>query len=98
MNLLWQQKKIAQQVLQNEISIQDIDSKLMSSTLYTAGQPDVDLIIRPSGEFRLSNFLIWQSAYAEYIFMDVLWPDFNEYHLDKALLEYANRNRRFGGI
>ena len=61
-------------------------------------QPDPDLIIRPSGEHRSSNFLLWQSAYAEFIYMDVLWPDFKPEHLDKALWEYAARNRRFGGI
>ena len=66
--------------------------------LYTSGLPPVDLIIRPSGEQRLSNFLIWQAAYAEYVFMDVLWPDFGEKDLDFALSEYAKRNRRYGGI
>ena len=58
----------------------------------------MDLIIRPSGELRLSNFLIWQAAYAEYVFMDVLWPDFEEEHLKSAIIEFSNRNRRFGGI
>ena len=70
----------------------------MESALYTAGQPPVDLILRPSGEYRLSNFLIWQSAYAEYVFMDVLWPDFTERDLDRAFAEYAGRSRRFGGV
>ena len=70
----------------------------ISERLYTAGLPDVDLVIRPSGEQRISNFLIWQSAYAEYVFMDVLWPDFSENDLDLALTEYAKRNRRFGGL
>lgn len=70
----------------------------ITDKLYTAGLPDVDLIIRPSGELRLSNFLIWQAAYAEYVFMDVLWPDFTKKDLDKALEEYAKRNRRFGGV
>ena len=70
----------------------------ISGNLYTAGLPDVDLIIRPSGEQRISNFLIWQAAYAEYVFMDVLWPDFGEKDLDAALEEYSRRNRRFGGI
>ncbi len=76
----------------------EINKKLFSSYLYTSGQPDVDLIIRPSGEYRLSNFMIWQSAYAEYVFMDILWPDFTEKALDKALDEFAKRNRRFGGV
>ena len=61
-------------------------------------QPDPDLIIRPSGEKRLSNFMMWQSAYAEFVFMDVLWPDFTPRHLNEALWEYAERDRRFGGI
>jgi len=65
---------------------------------YTAGQPDPDLIIRPSGEYRLSNFLIWQAAYAEFWYSDVLWPDFKEADFDQALESYQKRNRRFGGI
>ena len=76
-----------------------IDEKLLSSRMYTAGQPDPDLILRPSGEYRTSNFLLWQSAYAEYVFMDdILWPDFTTDDLDKALAIYGRRNRRFGGI
>lgn len=67
-------------------------------TLYTAGQPDPDLIIRPSGEQRISNFLLWQSAYAEFVFMDVLWPDFTPAHLDQAIRVFLSRNRRFGGV
>ena len=66
--------------------------------LYTADQPDPDLIIRPSGELRLSNFLIWQAAYSEFVFMDVLWPDFGAKELDDALEKYAGRSRRFGDI
>jgi undecaprenyl diphosphate synthase len=66
--------------------------------LYTAGLPDVDLIIRTSGEYRISNFLLWQSAYAEYVFPDVLWPDFTAKHFDAALAEYAGRGRRMGGV
>ncbi|MDR1928020.1 MAG: di-trans,poly-cis-decaprenylcistransferase [Oscillospiraceae bacterium] len=66
--------------------------------LYTAGQPAPDLIIRPSGELRLSNFLLWQSAYAELWFSDILWPDFRERDLEKALEDFARRSRRFGGI
>lgn len=77
----------------------DLTEEMFSQYLYTKGQPDVDLIIRPSGEYRLSNFLIWQCAYAECVFMDkILWPDFNEKNLDKALEEFARRNRRFGGV
>lgn len=92
-------KKVCQDVMQGKKSIEDIDEKMFADYLYTKGQPDVDLIIRPSGEYRLSNFLIWQSAYAECVFMDnILWPDFNEKSMDKALEEYQKRNRRFGGI
>ena len=73
-------------------------STQLEDRLYTAGQPDPDLILRPSGEQRLSNFLIWQSAYAEYVFQDILWPDYTPAALDEALREYAKRHRRFGGI
>jgi undecaprenyl diphosphate synthase len=75
----------------------DIDERLFGTYLYTAGMPDVDLVIRTSGEMRTSNFLIWQSAYSEYYFTSVLWPDFDEVELEKALLAYSQRERRFGG-
>lgn len=91
-------KNIAVKVNNNEISVEDINQQLISDNLYTAGQPDPDLVIRPSGEYRISNFLLWQSAYTEYVIMDVLWPDFTEKMLDAALIEYARRNRRFGGV
>lgn len=91
-------KKISQEYKNGKIDIDDLDEERFSSFLYTEGLPDVDLIIRPSGEQRLSNFLIWQAAYAEYIFMDVLWPDFSEKDLISALIEYGKRNRRFGGV
>ncbi len=71
---------------------------MIAEQLYTREFPPLDLVIRPSGEQRLSNFLIWQSAYAELVFMDVLWPDFNKNDLEKAIKEYAGRSRRFGGI
>ena len=80
------------------ISENDIDEKLFSNYLYTKGQPDPDFILRPSGEMRLSNFLLWQSAYAEFIYMDVLWPDFTRDDLDKAIIVFNKRNRRFGGV
>lgn len=70
----------------------------IESRLYTAGQPPVDLMIRPSGEQRLSNFLLWQSAYAEFWYSEVLWPDFTEEHFNEALRAYEKRNRRFGGV
>ena len=77
---------------------QNIDESLFNSYLYTAGLPDVDLVIRTGGEFRTSNFLIWQAAYSEYYFTDVLWPDFNQKELEKALLAYSQRRRRFGKL
>jgi undecaprenyl diphosphate synthase len=91
-------KLIAEKVRKNEISPDDITEEYFEKFLYTAGMPDVDLLIRPSGELRLSNYLIWQTAYAEYYFTDVLWPDFKPEHLDEALRAYAQRGRRFGGV
>ncbi len=91
-------KKIALEYKNGSIGIDDIDETAFNSCLYTEGLPEVDLIIRPSGEQRLSNFLIWQAAYAEFVFMDVLWPDFSEKDLIAALVEYGKRNRRFGGV
>ena len=76
----------------------DLTEELLSTYLYSADVPDPELIIRPSGEMRTSNFLLWQSAYSEYVFMDVLWPDFGPADLDKAIEEYYRRNRRFGGV
>ena len=89
---------LACRVQEGSLRPEDITEERISSALYTAGQPDPDLIIRPSGEHRTSNFLLWQSAYAEYVIMDILWPDFRPADLDAALREYANRSRRFGGI
>ncbi len=80
------------------VPYQEIDEKLFSKYLYTAGLPDVDLVIRTGGELRLSNFLIWQAAYAEYYFTEVLWPDFNQEEIEKALQSYSQRQRRFGGV
>lgn len=76
---------------------EELTEALLSSYLYSAGVPDPELIIRPSGELRTSNFLLWQSAYSEFVFMDILWPDFKEKDLDAAIAEYHRRNRRFGG-
>ena len=75
-----------------------VDENSFKSLLYSAGMPDPDLIIRPSGEIRTSNFLLWQSAYSEYYFTDVLWPDFKTTDLDAAIDNFNNRNRRFGGV
>ncbi len=97
-DIVYAAKQIAQMTSVGDISINDIDESMISGLLYTKGMPDVDLIIRPSGEKRISNFLIWQSAYAEYYFTDTLWPDFSTSELDDALNEFASRNRRFGGI
>lgn len=91
-------KNIAKRVMDGEISLEDVDENLFSDYLYTKGQPDPDFILRPSGEKRLSNFLLWQSAYAEFVYMDVLWPDFTRADLDKAIIEFNKRNRRFGGV
>ena len=77
---------------------EELTEELLSSYMYSAGVPDPELIIRPSGELRTSNFLLWQSAYSEYVFMDVLWPDFGPADLDAAIAEYHSRNRRFGGV
>lgn len=91
-------KKIGTKVAQGELKAEDINEELISSNLYTADQPDPDIIIRPSGEYRLSNFMIWQAAYSEFWFSDVLWPDFTEEHLNEVLRDFEKRNRRFGGI
>ena len=77
---------------------EELDERLFSDYLYTAGLPDPELIIRPSGEIRVSNFLLWQSAYSEYYFTDVLWPDFDEKELEKAIAAFNGRSRRFGGV
>lgn len=91
-------KKIARKVKDGEINPDDITEQDISDNIYTAGQADPDLIIRPSGEYRLSNFLLWQSAYSEFWFSDILWPDFTEADLDRAIDDYNNRSRRFGGV
>lgn len=91
-------KIIAREVKSGKLTVSDINEESISKRLYTSGQPDLDLVIRPSGEYRISNFLLWQSAYAEYIIMDILWPDFTYENLEDALDEFSLRNRRFGGI
>ena len=91
-------RKIAAKVENGEMKAEDINLKDIEDNLFTAGLPDPDLIIRPSGEYRLSNFLIWQAAYSEFWFSDILWPDFTEEDFDKAIIEYCRRNRRFGGV
>jgi len=86
------------QLIIEGIPPQDIDEKLFNSHLYTAGLPEVDLVIRTGGELRISNFLIWQAAYSEFYFTKVLWPDFDKKEVEKALLSYSQRQRRFGGL
>lgn len=88
----------ARALVRQGLSPEQIDEQSLERCLYTAGQPDPDIILRPSGEKRLSNFMIWQAAYSEFIFMDVLWPDFTPAHIDEAIREYNHRNRRFGGV
>jgi undecaprenyl diphosphate synthase len=90
--------KAVKNIVASGILADSITEDTISQNLYTAGMPDPDFIIRPSGEYRLSNYLIWQSAYAEYWFSDVLWPDFTPKHLEKAIDDYNHRNRRFGGV
>ena len=89
-------KEISAKVKNNIISLENVDESVVNAHLYTQNLPDVDLLIRTSGEQRISNFLLWQIAYAELCFIDVLWPDFNQNHLAKALIEYQKRERRFG--
>ena len=91
-------KDLANSIIKGEMSVDDITEETVSNALYTKGQPDPDFIIRPSGEYRLSNYLIWQSAYAEFWFSDILWPDFKPKHLEQAIDDYCKRNRRFGGV
>ncbi len=91
-------RRIAQQVQDGSLQIDEITEQTVEDNLYTSGLPNVDFLIRTSNEYRLSNYLIWQCAYAEYYFTDVNWPDFNQNELNKALAEYARRGRRFGGI
>ena len=90
-------RRFAQDVAAGIHQPEELTEALLASYLYSADVPDPELIIRPSGEKRTSNFLLWQSAYSEYVFMNVLWPDFTPEDLDEAIAEYHRRNRRFGG-
>ena len=91
-------KKIATEVKNDELNIENINDELFSKNLYTKGTPDPDLLIRTSGEQRISNFLLWQIAYSEFIFTKVAWPDFDEQQFYNSLLEYQSRDRRYGGL
>ena len=89
-------KNIAKDVQEQKVRIEDINEEMISNNLYTKGQPDPDLLIRTSGEMRLSNFLPWQLVYSEFLFIDKNWPDFEEKDLDNAIIEYQKRTRKFG--
>ena len=91
-------RRLAQRVARGELEAGAIDAAMLDAELDTAGIPDPDLIIRTSGEQRLSNFLLWQAAYAEFVFMPMHWPDFDKSALEAAILEYARRERRYGGL
>ena len=91
-------RRIAERVAAGELRSEDVDASAMDAHMDTAGLPELDLIIRTSGEQRLSNFLLWQSAYAELVFLPCLWPDFDRAALQAALDEYASRDRRFGAV
>jgi undecaprenyl diphosphate synthase len=91
-------RRLAEEIARGERRVEDINQVAVESGLYTAGLPDPDLVIRTSGEQRLSNFLLWQAAYAEFVFLPVLWPDFGRGHLEEALAQFAGRRRRYGGV
>ena len=91
-------RNIAQQVKEGTLKVEDIDQDKICSYLDTADIPDPDLMIRTSGEQRISNYLLWQLAYSEFYFTDVLWPDFTKEDLEKAIAFYNKRDRRFGGV
>ena len=90
-------QKVGQKLQNNEIKLEDITEDLISNSLYTAGQPDPDLLIRPGGEQRISNYLLWQLAYTEFLFVKKYWPEFSEQDLDEAIQTFTSRNRKFGG-
>lgn len=90
--------RIARDVKRGSIKPEEVNEKLLSNYLYTAGTPDPDLVIRPSGENRLSNFLLWQCSYSEFWYSDILWPDFSKKHMLEAIEEFQRRSRRFGGL
>lgn len=91
-------RAIASRVEKGELKVEEIDQRTISNHLYTAGQPDPDLLIRPSGDYRVSNFLLWQLAYTEFWLTPVMWPDFRRVHLLRALVDFQRRDRRFGGL
>lgn len=96
--MLMASRELAREVQKGTLDIDSINYEEFEKHLYTAGQPDVDLVIRTSAELRTSNFMLWQAAYAEYYLTDILWPDFHPEDLEDAIDEYNTRNRRFGGV
>ncbi|MBO4288729.1 MAG: di-trans,poly-cis-decaprenylcistransferase, partial [Lachnospiraceae bacterium] len=90
-------QKLAKEAAEGKIRPEDITEQMITDSLDTAGLPDPDLLIRTAGEKRLSNYLLWQSAYTEFYYTDVLWPDFHKEHLEAAIEEYSHRSRRYGG-
>lgn len=91
-------KKLALKMLNHEMAADDLDEESFSGLLYTGGMPDPDLLIRTSGEMRISNFMLWQIAYSELVVIDTLWPDFTPQDLNNAIIEYQKRDRKFGGL
>ena len=91
-------QQLAEKAAAGQLKPEEITEQMLSDAMYTAGQKDPDFILRPSGEKRLSNFMLWQAAYSELVEMDVLWPDFTERDMDAALAEFQRRDRRFGGV
>lgn len=98
MEILEAARTIGKKIESGELKSSELTEELFSSCLFTAGQPDPDLLIRPSGEFRISNFLLWQLAYAELYYTKIYWPDFNKTEFYRAILDFQRRNRRYGGV
>jgi len=98
MEILEAARTIGKKIELGKLKSNDLTEELFSSCLFTAGQPDPDLLIRPSGEYRISNFLLWQLAYAELYYTDILWPDFNKKEFYRAIIDFQKRDRRYGGV
>ena len=96
--IIYAARNLARRVAVGELTVDEIDHNSFERELLTAGVPDPDLLIRTSGEQRISNFLLWQCAYAELVFVDTLWPDFGKEHLERAIAEFRRRERRYGGV
>ena len=96
--IIYAVREVTKDIKNGKLNVDDVNEALLSGRLYTSGIPDPDLLIRTSGEKRISNFLLWQLAYTEFWYTDVLWPDFNDSHLLESIREYQKRHRRFGGI